>query len=161
MPGDAMWRQQVEATARKQPARSFDAVVQKRGDQLLMLALAPTGQKLFAARLDGRRVSSETFPGAPTIRIDPARMLLDFQRAFFPVDADVDAPADGVRRVRLRGETVVETFAAGRLVERRFGSVSVRYSDWSADGTLPRRVHLADRRTGYELRITTIEWQRL
>jgi hypothetical protein len=167
LPVDFLWRQQVTARWGKGERRGFQAVLQHRGAELKMVALSPVGQPGFVITLDGEALSvvNNTARELPF----PARfIMLDVQRAYFPW-LQGDPPADGERRGQADGEEVVETWVAGRLVERTFrrldgqpaGLIRVRYAAWHAAGDAPAKVTLDNGWFGYRLEIETVAQQRL
>ena len=57
-------------------------VIQRRGDRLDLLLLAPTGQRLLTVRARGREVNARADPST-LARLDPRRLLDDVRWAFF------------------------------------------------------------------------------
>jgi hypothetical protein len=170
-PADFLDRQKVVATY-GDVSRSFDAVLQKRGDELTLLGLTPFGTRAFVLTQKGADVSFQTFVG-DTVPFPPRYMLIDVQRVFF-APAGLAGPApdgDGTRQVTRDGEVVTEAWHAGRLVQRTFvrsdsrppGAISVDYEGggMAQDGTPPRLVVFTNGWYGYRLDITTVSHQRL
>lgn len=161
---DFLWRQRVEA---RFGARRFSAevVVQKRGEDLTLIALSPLGSKAFVIQQRGLRVESKSF-AVKDLPFPPRYVLIDIQRTWMPL-APAPAPTfEGTREVQLSGEHVIERWQGGRLRERRFfasrrpsaGALTVRYQP-TAIG--PGDALLSNRWFGYELQITTLTAQRL
>ena len=137
LPQDVLWQQRVTASWGGAHAgeRGFDAAVQKQGDTLTVLGLSPIGSAGFAMILRGTTIElkNDTEQELPF----PARfILLDVQRTFYPW-LGAAMTTDGVRDGTTGEERVQETWASGRLVERRFtrisgtpaGAITVTY-DW-------------------------------
>jgi len=146
----------------------FDAVVQKRGDELVVVGLSPLGQVGFTIRWDGTDVDFAN-PSERALPFPPRLILLDVQRVFYPWLDGPPPEGDCERRGAGAGERVVETWTAGRLTERRFvrldeperGAILVRY-DWDggdewgdAEREHAPRATLSNGRHGYELAIET------
>lgn len=156
LPGDFTWRQRLVARARGE-TRSFEAVVEKRGDVLVVVGLLPGGTRAFSVRQDGAEVEADArLPkGVP---FAPRCVLLDLQRVFFPLPSG--AAAAGTSETR---------DAAGRLESRTFrlsgaepepapAEVRVRYERWSDDGAVPLLATLEHRRYGYALTVETVSF---
>lgn len=143
-----------------QGSETFRAVVEKRGDAIVMVGLGPHGGRAFTLRQEGERIEFDN-------QLDrelpfPARyMLLDFHRVW--LGALPGAPlSDGEHSASIDGEQVRETWAQGRLLARSFeradgepvGVISVTYEgglspDLEADA--PTRVVLDNAWFGYRL----------
>jgi hypothetical protein len=118
VPEDFVFRQRVTAQVAGREARSFDAMLEKKGDRLALVGLTPLGTVLFAASLEGTRLAFEDRTGED-LPFPPEYVLLDVQRVFFPW---LPPPPDGsgVREGAVFAERVIERWAGGRLVERTF-----------------------------------------
>lgn len=141
---------------------AFEAVVQKRCDELTIMGLTPFGLPAFAIHQRGLEVRVEShLPG--DWPFPPRYVLLDVHRTYFVPFAEL-APAGGVREIRRGAETLVERWDSGRLVERSFhstsgdppGRVVVTYPGGATRARTPRRTHLQNERYGYELDVTTV-----
>ncbi len=143
----------------------FRAVVEKRGDRIVLVGLAGHGGRAFAITQAGTEVSLERFVDRELPF--PARyVLLDFHRAWLA--GLPGAPlADGEHRAELDGEEVTEVWADGLLVTRTFrrldgaaeGVIRVTYEpglDPRLDAPTPERVELDNGWFGYRLAITGI-----
>jgi hypothetical protein len=82
---------------------SFGLVIQKRGDELVVVGTNAFGAKVFAATQIGKRVETRSFLG-PALSVPPENVLRDLHRAYFLTDAQAAAaersaePAsDGIR----------------------------------------------------------------
>jgi hypothetical protein len=167
MPFDFMWRQRVTAewpTGKD----SFDAVLQKRGSELVLVGLSPMGLPGFALTLqeDGTiRVENRMGRALP---FEPAYVLADVQRVFFPWFSEA-APSDGTRAAELFGQYVRETYAHGTLVTREMtrsdapeaGSVRIEYGTHKEGQDAPAQVTLDNAWYRYRLSIETFEQSRL
>lgn len=151
--------------------RSFRAVLQKRGAELLLLGLAPHGGRGFTLSQRGQQID---FTAHVELELPfPARYILhDVHRVWFQPMLTPDA--DGVARAERHGEDIIERFEAGRLVERRFervdsepsGAIVVRFDGGLAAGAPlaaapPSTVTLDNPWFGYTLRARTLSWRAL
>lgn len=158
---DFMWRQRLTARFGDRE-ESFEAVLQKVGDELVLLGLTPFGSKAFVLRQAGGETELTSFVDREMPF--PARfVLIDVHRVY--VALAPDAPPEGEHRFERDGEEVVEVRRAGRLIERRFrrldgqppGVITVRYQRWSDDGLDPLEVELDNGWFGYRLSVSTVE----
>lgn len=153
-PAQVMLRQRVTAIW-PQGTRGFDAALQRQGDELLLIGLAPFGPPGFVIRHGpgGVEVTNNTGEALP---FDPRFMLADVQKAFYPWPADAAA----------LGFEITRRVVDGRLAERVFSPadgappIRVEYGEAQIDG-YPRAVELRNDRFGYRLRIETVEVQPL
>lgn len=164
LPSDFLWRQRLTATYGDRED-SFDVVLQKRGDELVLIGLTPFGTKAFVLTQTGTTIAFQPLidQAAP---FPPRFVLLDIHRAYFPALPGPSATRpDGEHRAEVDGEEVVETWAGGRLQSRRFrrldatppGDLVVRYLAWSDDGLDPLTVVLDNGWFGYRLGVETVE----
>ena len=166
---DFQWRQRVSAhwPTGKQ---SFDAVLQKRDGELILVGLSPLGQPGFVLRLrehGALEVENRTGQDLP---FQPGYVLADVQRVFFPWLPVPAADWSGEQHGQRGDSAVVERYQAGRLVERRFERqtpvglehVTVHYTYTSvAAQDAPQHVVLDNPLLGYTLSIETLEQSRL
>jgi hypothetical protein len=90
----------------------FDAVLQKRGDELLVLGLGPMNVKAFTVKQDETTIAFDQFMGPP-LAFAPRDIIVDVHRVFFK---RLPGPApDGTRAGELDGEHVEETWEGGEL----------------------------------------------
>lgn len=153
---------------------SFDAAVQRQGESLLLLGLGPMGHVGFTLKLEKGEVSFENRTGQ-VLPFAPDRMLLDVQRVYYPWLDPEEACRDCTRSGRRAGYLIEEEWVAGRLLRRRFESLSpaeaegnqstqpgieVEYSGEIAFDGLPRDARLRDEGFGYEVELKTlgIDW---
>jgi hypothetical protein len=145
---------------------SFDGVLQKRGDELLLVGLGPMGTRAFVLRQEGDAVRFEQSMG-PALPFPPRNVLVDVHRAFFkrlPLDK-----TDGEQRGVLDDEEVTEVWKNGALLERRYerpsfrsGAVRVRYGPGcAADRCEPQHVRIVNEWFGYEIMIDNRRFTRL
>ena len=166
-PGDFVARQRIEVR-HDERVDGFDAVLQKRGDTLVLIALTPYNTRAFAIEQRGTQVTfTSSMPGE--LPFPPRFILLDVHRALLAGLPRRDgAPlAGGVHHAVIDGERVSERWSAGHLVERRFervdgepaGAIVVQYggAGLAADGAPTGDVTLTNGWLGYVLRVTTTE----
>jgi hypothetical protein len=153
-------RQKVVATHAGRQS-SFDAVLQYDGTQLVLLALTPMGTKAFAVIQTGDAYSVRRFIGM-RLPAPPAAVLRDIHAAYFDPPAQV--LGDGWHRRRTgAGVRVHERWAAGRLIERVWGSrrdpqaSRLRFVDPVAPGEIPRRLAFDHPDLGLRIEIHTLE----
>ncbi len=136
----------------------FDAVLQKRGDELVLVGLGPMGVRGFVLRQEGEAVRFEQTLG-PRLPFPPRNVLVDVHRAFFKRLPRESGAADGEVRGHLDDEEVTETWRGGELTERRYarpsfrpGSVRVLYgAGCTASLCTPETVKIVNEWFGYEL----------
>lgn len=169
VPFDFQWRQRVTAhwPTGKQ---SFDAVLQKRDGELILVGLSPMGQPGFVLRLrehGALEVDNHTGRDLP---FEPGYVIADVQRVFFPWLPMAAAAYSGERQGQHGDSTIFERYEAGRLVERRFERhtpaglerVNIAYLSPAVEGKdAPLRVQLENSLLGYSLAIDTLEQSRL
>ena len=153
---DFVWRQRVTVQYADRPARSFDAVLQKRGETMSLVGLTPINTVTFIVEQRDMAVTFDNRTGQ-TLPFDGRYILQDVQRVYFPWL--VGPTEDGVRSGAMLGESVSERLVAGRVVERRFERdgfppVIVTLEGGSA-GNPPERAVLDNPRYRYRLSIET------
>lgn len=163
---DIQWQQRVTAHWTDE-AQSFEAVLSKTDQELLLIGLSPMKTPGFIVRLaDGQVQLDNRSP--QEVPFDPRYIMLDVQRVYFPWIPG-EPPSDGERSHHTDGERVSERWAGGRLVERRFrredqrppGEITVTYEGWEEGQDAPRRAVLDNGWFGYTLEIETFVQQRL
>lgn len=113
---------------------SLELAVEKRGDQLVVVAFDPFGVKSFSLVQQGLAVEVEGLPPA-ALPTAPENVLRDLHRARFLALA---APRGGEGQVHaeLAGEAITEQWRGGRIEWRRFEAgarpVRVEFADTSA-----------------------------
>lgn len=154
---DFHWRQRIELEYGGR-TRVFDAVLEKRGDRMVLVGLAPVGGSLLTVELEGGRVTAGG-PLAEALPFSPRYLLRDVQRCYFPVFGE-PGPWDGARTLPRAGELVTEIWGGGRLLLRSFRSITgggrtrISYGPPRGDGGY-ESVDLVDEARGYRLSIST------
>ena len=157
---DFSWRQRVSVQYGDRSPRSFDAVLQKKGDRLSLVGLTPLNTVTFLVEQRGQDVRFDNRTGQ-ALPFDGRHILQDVQRVFFPW---LTGPvADGHRAGAVLDEQVSERWERGRLVERTFAqtgrpSVRVTFSgavSGPSEHAPPARAVLENQRYGYRLVIET------
>lgn len=165
---DIQWEQRVTAQwGEEGKRRSFEAVLSKADDELLMVGLSPMKTPGFVVRLHDGEVELDN-RSPEKMPFDPRYIMLDVQRVFFPWIPG-EPPRDGERHHARDGEQVTERWAGGQLVERRFtrddglppGEIVVRYEGWKDGQDAPTRAVLDNGWFGYTLTIETLVQQRI
>jgi hypothetical protein len=144
-------------------------VLQKREGQLILVGLSPLGLPGFVFRLsESGELQVENRTGQP-LPFEPAYVVADVQRVFFPWLA---APAPGFtgdRSGEHAGTLVRERFEGGQLRERQLTRetaagrehIVVEYKTTGAATDAPARADLSNQQLGYQLVIETLEQTRL
>jgi hypothetical protein len=101
--------------------QSFRAVIEKRGDSLVMVALGPTGGRAFVLTQRGHEVTFESHLPRE-LPFPPEYMLLDVHRAWL-VSLPGAPLADGEHTAEIDGEEVTEVWADARVQTRSFRRV--------------------------------------
>jgi hypothetical protein len=112
---DFMVRQSltIHATRDGKPVTAeLDAVLQKRGAELLVLGLGPMDQKAFTLTQRASAIDYQHYMG-PRLAFEPRDMLVDIHRVFFK--RLPGPPPEGTRGGELDGEHVEETWHDGEL----------------------------------------------
>lgn len=160
IPGDFMWQQRVTAT-HGESRGSFDAVVQKKGAELLVLGLTPMKTRGFS--LTQRETDVEYKQFVPfELPFAPASVLYDIHRAFF-YNLLGPFPTSGTRDSAFENERIKDEFVEGRLVARRFENVSDSGKEllieYSPQGYVPKAppevTTIENLAYGYHLRVET------
>jgi hypothetical protein len=143
---------------------SFRGVMEKRGDSLTLVGLAPHGGRGFVLRQEGLEVSFESqLPEA--LPFPPEHILMTLHRAWL-LGIGTVVLADGEHRVERDGEEIVETWSGGRLTSRSFraldgtpsGLFEITYEGGfdPSHASAPTRVIVRDGWVGYELEADAI-----
>lgn len=159
---DFQWRQQVIARW-PEGTRSFDAVLSKTGDELLLVGLGPMDTPGFVLTLDAQaQLKFENHTGQ-AVHFNPRYVVLDVQRVFYPWFPA--ASSSGIRETVADNERVTETWKNGTLYQRTFerldnnppGQIVISYTGWTQGSRAPKSATLSNRWFGYSLTIETIE----
>jgi hypothetical protein len=173
---DLQWRQHVTAswpTGR----RSFDAVVQQRHGELIMIGLSPAGMPGFVLRLKPSGAIEVENRTGQELPFRPEYILADVQRVLYPWLPPPAAGLDGELQGEVAGLRVSERYEHGALVERTFqrtqpaadssahaavsGSVRILYERTGTDTDVAKRVSVDNGWFGYRLEIETLSQSRL
>lgn len=166
LPVDFITRQRVEVRSRTHTNR-FDAVLQRRGDTLTLIALTPFGARAFVIEQHGSTVTFTPFV-TRELPFPPRFILLDVHRAFF-ISLSAPHPTDGVQRSTLHNEALTETYRSGLLTSRTFtrldnhpaGTITVTYAPPTPPPRPAPRITLENPWFGYTLTVDTLTWQPL
>src|SRR5690606_19478299 len=160
IPGDFLWEQRVTAYHGERKG-AFDAVVQKRGPELLILGLTPMKPRGFS--LTQRRSEFTYKQYVPfELPFSPASVLYDVHRCFFHELLD-SFPESGSRKRAFAKERLIDEFEGSRLTRRTYENVSgsgmpltIQYGPPGyGQGVPPRIVSLNNKAYGYRLTVTT------
>jgi hypothetical protein len=175
LPYDFMVRQTITINARhnnntKPTKASFEAVVQKQGDTLLIVGFGPMNVKVFTITQQGNRIEFVQYMG-PTFPFSPRNILVDVHRVFFKHLPPPEVGYSGVRRGELDGETVEETWKTGQLASIVFtrpttstlhGAIRVELGAGCGPSACePASAKLHNEWFGYTLAIENQDFQRL
>lgn len=159
--GDFTARQSVEATFRDRKA-IFQAIVQKTGERLVIVALTPQGQRAFVLEQRGRTVSFEKSPGAE-LPFSPWHILVDIHRGIFRGGGpSPKARPDGKHSVAHVLEPMTDTWSGGALTRRVISAhgteraIIIDYATPSSGPLYRRPLTYRNHRVGYTLKITPI-----
>lgn len=159
IPGAFAIRQKLTAKS-AHGGGSFEAVLQKKPGEVVLVGLTPFGSRAFLLRQTAAEVQFTSYISRE-LPFPPSYMLLDVHRV---MDAWLGpAPADGARSGQVGDERIQERWSGGRLVQRTFtrvsnaagqppGDVTIAYEGAGPAG-VASRVTLANARYGYSLTI--------
>lgn len=162
--GDAFALEQRVRSESPAGAHEFRAVLQKRGDELVLVGLGPHGGRGFVLTQRGTEVDFESHL-PEELPFPPRFMLLDIHRTWF---VGLPAPQeDGEHTETIDGEEIVERWEGGRLRERTFrridgeppGVIRVEYEGGLGTETPPSIVRFDNGWFGYRLILTTLSHQ--
>ncbi len=157
---------------------SFRAVLQKRGDELVLLGLAPHGGRAFVLTQRGQEVTFESFM-PEELPFPPRYILYDIHRTWFSgVDraqgAASEVDSEGWREVERDGERVREHVGPAGVTERRFsrlngepaGEIIVSYGEGLPLGAPhqarpPAETTFDNQWFGYQGIVRTLSWEAL
>lgn len=111
-------------------SQSFRAVVEKRGDRIVMIGLGPHGGRAFVLTQEGNAVTFDSqLP--QELPFPPEFMLMDLHRTWFKaVPHEGASMPDGEHEAFVDGETIRETWLGGRLQSRRFSIATPNQAWW-------------------------------
>jgi hypothetical protein len=158
IPGAFTVRQKLTARSPR-GGGGFEAVLQKKPGEVMLLGLTPFGSRAFLLRQTAGDVALTTYISRE-LPFPPTYILLDIHRV---LDAWLGpALAEGAREGDVGGEHVREQWRGGQLVTRKFtraaatpggepaGDVTITYQGVGPAG-LAARVELVNARFGYSL----------
>jgi hypothetical protein len=166
--GDFALEQEVTIT-HAEGENGFRAVLQKQGDEIVLVGLGPHGGRAFALTQRGLETSYESFVPME-LPFPPEYMLYDVHRTWF-VRSGPPEGGTGDTTTERDGERIHETWREGRLESRTFervsgdpaGTITARYPGGLPTGA-PARTAPPDEVTldngwfGYTIRVRTIRW---
>jgi hypothetical protein len=146
---------------------SFEAVVQKRCDEVIVIGFAPFGARAFTIHQHGLAVTVESDLPVPW-PFPPGNILLDIHRTFF-LPIPEAPPPDGDHESTHAGAIVRERWSSGRLIQRSihrspedaFAETVITYIGGARRGPPPREIRLENRRYGYRIDVTTVAYEPL
>jgi hypothetical protein len=162
IPGAFAVRQKLSAQS-AHGGGGFEAVLQKKPGEVLLVGLTPFGSRAFLLRQTDADVQFTSYIHRD-LPFPPTYMLLDVHRV---MDAWLGPPPpDGEREGQVGEERVRERWRGGKLVERTFtrvgggqgqpsqppGDVTITYEGEGPSG-VAARVKLVNARFGYSLTI--------
>jgi len=162
---DFVLRQSITAR-RGNDAVTFQAVLQKRGNALVVLGLTPYGTRAFLLEQRGEQVSFRSFVDRD-LPFPPRFILLDIQRTLlFP---PAGPSSDGQHERMVDGDVITERWRGGRLLSRRFrrvdglpeGEIVVEYGEGMTPERPPPLIRLHNGWSGYDLLIRNFAFQPL
>ncbi len=139
---------------------AFEAVLQKRGDRLVLMALTPYGAPALTLEQTGSEVKVTSRLEEP-LPFEPRYVMLDIHRALF-LGLESDA-REGTVCAHVQDEDVCETRQAGAIIRRTFaregyqGRIVVDYQAGYRPFTPPPKLTLHNPWFGYALTIETLE----
>lgn len=164
--GPAFALEQRVRTEYPEGAQEFRAVLQKRGDSLVLVGFGPHGGRGFVLQQNGAEIEWESHL-PQELQFPPEFMMHDVQRVWF---RGLDGPLeDGEHAEERDGEEITERWEGGRLMERTFrrldgepeGVQRVTYEGGLGGDEPPERVTFVNPWFGYTLILTTLSHQRI
>jgi len=169
---DFMMEQEVTMT-HAEGQNTFRAILQKRGDELMLLGLAPHGGRAFVLTQRGNEITFESFM-PEELPFPPRYILHDIHRTWFQSAGDATPDADGWREVERDGERIREHSGPAGVTERHFtrldatpaGEIVVRYGAGLAQGAPntarpPSETTFENGWFGYTGTVRTLSWEAL
>ena len=148
--GDFIWHMQIHLSS-EDVDTGYGLVVQKKGEHLVLIGLTRFGAKAFSVVQEGLKLEVESALGPATV-VPPENILRDLHRARFLA---AGAPlASGSVEARHDGETIRDTWRDGVLERRVFSAAD---GDVELEFLAPGRVHIHNRRCGYEAILVDVE----
>jgi hypothetical protein len=166
IPGNFAIRQQLEYRYGDERG-SFEAVVQKLCDEVVVIGFAPFGAPAFTIHQRGLEVRVESHLPGPW-PFSPTNILLDVHRTFF-LPMPETAPPDGSHATSHGRSLVRERWESGRLIERRIrraaedepGEIVITYAGGARRGAPAREIRLENGIHGYRIDIAVVSYEAL
>jgi hypothetical protein len=159
--------QHVEAAAQGRTG-GFDSVLQKHGNELVIVGLGPAGIRAFVLKQSGDAITFERMIAGPELPFSPRNVLVDVHRAFFKrLPQPPGSPGAGTFKGVIDGEEVEEDWRDDNLLERRFrrpgtsyqGAVRVTYAPGcTRQRCAPSKFRLVNEWFGYALEIDCTDY---
>jgi hypothetical protein len=165
-PGNFIRRQKLVVEYQRN-RRGFEAVLQKKDDEITLVGLTPFGTKAFVLTQTGVEVHFTTY-FAQAVQFPPRYMLNDVSRTYFGGIGD-RALSDGEHQADRDGERIWERWKDGRLMERRFtrvaadppGQIVISYVGGMEGSRSPALVEFDNGWLGYHLSVSTLSEEAL
>jgi hypothetical protein len=166
IPGNFSIRQQL-AYRHGEERGSFEAVLQKLCDEVVVIGFAPFGPPVFTIHQRGLEVRVESHLPGPW-PFSPKNILLDVHRTFL-LPIPETPPPDG-SHASTRGRSLVrERWKSGRLIERRIrpaaeggrGEIIITYLGGTRRGAPAREIRLDNGIHGYRIDIAVVAYEPL
>jgi len=166
IPGHFSIRQQLKYRHGEERG-SFEAVVQKLCDEVVVIGFAPFGAPAFTIHQRGLEVRIESHLPGPW-PFSPSNILLDVHRTFF-LPIPETPPPDGSHVTTLGDSLVRERWESGRLIERRIrraaeddtGAIVITYVGGARRGVPAREIRLENGIHGYQIDIAVVAYEPL
>jgi hypothetical protein len=166
IPGHFSIRQQLEYRYGEERG-SFEAVVQKLCDEIVVIGFSPFGAPAFTIYQRGLKVRVESRLPGPW-PFSPSNILLDVHRTFFLPIPETPLP-DGSHATTFGRSLVRERWESGRLIERRIhraveddpGAIVITYVGGARRGAPAREIRFENGIHGYRIDIAVVAYERL
>jgi hypothetical protein len=166
IPGHFSIRQQLQYRYGAERG-SFEAVVQKLCDEVVVIGFAPFGAPAFTIHQRGIEVRVESHLPGPW-PFSPDNILLDVHRTFF-LPLPETPPPDGSHATTFGRSHVRERWESGRLIERRIrrtkeddsDTIIITYVGGARHGVPAREIRLENGIHGYRIDIAVLAYEQL
>jgi hypothetical protein len=166
IPGHFLIRQQLKYRYGEERG-SFEAVVQKLCDEIVVIGFAPFGAPAFTIHQRGLEIRVESHLPGPW-PFSPRNILLDVHRTFF-LPIPETPPPDGSHATPHGRSLVRERWESGRLIERRIGraaeddpgEIVITYVGGARRGAPAREIRFENGIRGYRIDIAVVAYERL
>ena len=166
IPGSFSIRQQLQYRYGEERG-SFEAVVQKLCDEVVVIGFAPFGAPAFTIHQRGLEVRVESHLPGPW-PFSPSNILLDVHRTFF-LPIPETPPPDGSYATTFGGQRLRERWESGHLIERRIrradedgpGAIVITYVGGMRRGAPAREIRFENGIHGYRIDIAVVAYEPL